>query len=115
MERLVGQPIRPVAASDIRMDPGKPDLLQVPRPPWRAGPKAGLERLAAFVDREGVIGVLDRVVKLNVVILVLRAIEDLAEESRRAQRANGVPHSDEANGRTVSCPAYSAERLRPLR
>ena len=78
VEGLVRQAVGGVASADVGVDPGKPGLLEVAVPALRPRPDIRRERLAPFVDGQGVIGVLDFRAQADVVVLILVFVEYLA-------------------------------------
>jgi hypothetical protein len=114
VQRLVGEAVGAAAAAHVGVRAREPHLRELPGPARRAHPDAGRERLAALVDGERLVGVLDSRVELDVVILVLVAVEELPERAGRAERAHGVPDADEADLRAGARMAHALERRLPV-
>src|ERR1700730_14646619 len=102
VQRLVGQPVRRIAASYVAMHTREPGLLQLSAPPGRPYPQAGFEGYAPLIDRERMTGVQHIGVELDVVIGEPVAVDEIAENAGRAQGPDRIPHADEGNGRRRS-------------
>lgn len=82
-----------IAAADIAVDAGKPELLDA-RAVLDAGPQRGREAEPAFVQGDGVAGVVDARIERGVVEGVAARIVDQVEDRQvvgDAERAHGVP------------------------
>ena len=97
------------------MKAGEPCLLQISIPARRAGEKAGREWLALLVNRQRLECVRDVGIQSDVVILVLVPVEYLADRAGGPQCADGIPDTDEENGRAGSRCTDIAKCVLPFR
>src|SRR5690606_7469713 len=100
VERTIRQARLAVAAADIAMGTGKPDLFQRSRPAGGLLPYGRQEALAEFVEGDGMAGVLEGRAKLGVVEAVIVGIVEEIEERhvvRDAERSDRSPDADEVD------------------
>ena len=106
----VGQPHpQAIAAADIAMDPGEPELPDLARRRMRLVPEFGREDVAVLVDRQGMTAMGDLRVQDGVVEFMPPR---QAADRRQAERPDRVPDADE-EGRSSGVNRAPAGNPRP--